>query len=317
MTVAPVMSAVLATDNLETADRTLACLRAQTIRDRLEIVLVSTSGEQLGIAPDELDGFAAHVLVEPEAPLSLPSGRAAGIRASRAALVFVAETHAFPHPTMAERLLAAIRPPWTTAVPGFCNANPDGAVSWSNLISDYGPWLDALPAGERPTCPPYNTVFQRSFAIEELERDEDAFAPGYDLVARLRAGSHHVFGEPAAQLDHVNVSLRRAWLGQRFVAGRSQAAVRLQHWTRLRRALYALGSPLLPFVLLGRCARPFAAARRVHRIPWLTAPALVAGVVAVAAGELTAFVAGGSPELQEAADEFELHKVAYTTTRDA
>jgi hypothetical protein len=317
VTVAPVMSAVLATDNLRTARRTLDCLRAQTIRDRLEIVLVSISGEPLGIAADELAGFAAHVLVEPATPLSLRLGRAAGIRAAQAPLVFVAETHAFPHPDMAERLLAAIRPPWTTAVPGFCNANPDGAVSWSNLISDYGPWLAALPSGERPTCPPYNTVFPRSFAIEELERDENAFAPGYDLVAGLRAGGHRIFGERAARLDHANVSLRRTWLGQRFVTGRSQAAVRLTGWTRYRRAVYALGSPLLPFVFLGRCARPLAAARRVHRIPWLTAPALVAGVVAVAAGELTAYVAGGSREVHETADEFELHKVAYTTTHDA
>ena len=311
------MSAVLATDRLETGSRTLECLRAQTIRDRLEIVLVSTSGEPLGVGPDELADFAAHVLIEPEAPLTLPSGRAAGIRAARAPLVFVAETHGFPHPEMAERLLAAIQPPWTAAVPGFCNANPDGAVSWSNLISDYGQWLDALPGGERPTCPPYNTIFQRSFAVEALERDENALAPGYDLVARLRAGGHRILGEPAAQLDHVNVSLPRTWLRQRFVAGRSQAAVRVRTWSPYRRAAYALGSPLLPFVLLGRCARPFVAARRAHPLPWLTAPALVAGVVAVAAGELTAFVAGGSPELHEAADEFELHKVAYTTTRDA
>lgn len=93
--------------------------------------------------------------------------------------------------------------------------------------------------------------------------------------------------------------------------------MRLEGWTRYRRAVYAFGSPLLPFVLLGRCAQPFAAARRAHRIPWLTAPALVAGIVAVAAGELTAYVAGGSPQVHEAADEFELHKVAYTTTRDA
>ena len=221
------MSAVLATDRLETAARTLACLRAQTIRDRLEIVLVSTSGEPLDIARDELAGFAGDVLVVPEKPVSLPFARAAGIRAARAPLVFVAETHGFPHPEMAERLVAAIRPPWTAAVPGFCNANPDGAVSWSNLISDYGQWLASLPGGERSTCPPYNTVFQRSFVAEELERDEYALAPGYDLVARLRAGGHRIYGEPAAQLDHVNVSHRRTWLPQRFVAGRSQAAVRV------------------------------------------------------------------------------------------
>jgi hypothetical protein len=312
-----VISVVLATDRLETASRTLECLCAQTIRDRIELVLVSTSGEPLGIAPDGLAGFARHVLIEPGIPLSLPAGRAAGLRAAQAPLVFVAETHGFPHPTMAERLIAALQHPWTTAVPGFCNANPDGPVSWSNLIGDYGPWLDALTHGERATCPPYNTVFQRSFAVDALERDENAFAPGYDLVARLRAGGHRIVGEPTAQLDHVNVSLRRAWLPQRFVAGRSQAAVRVRKWSLSRRAVYALGSPLLPFVLLGRCARPFVAARRSHRIPWLTAPALIAGVLAVAAGELTAFVAGGPHEVHEAADEYELHKVEYTTKRDA
>jgi hypothetical protein len=218
---------------------------------------------------------------------------------------------------MAELLLAAIRPPWTTVVPGFCNANPDGPVSWSNLISDYGPWLDALTRGGRATCPPYNTVFQRSFVLEALALDENALAPGYDLVARIHAGGNRIFGEPTARLDHVNVSLRRTWLPQRFVAGRSQAAVRARNWSFSRRAVYVLGSPLLPFVLLSRCARPFVAARRAHRIPWLSAPALVVGVVAVAAGELTAYVAGGTRELHEAADGYELHKVEYTAMRDA
>ena len=217
---------------------------------------------------------------------------------------------------MAERLVAALQPPWTAAVPGFCNANPDGAVSWSNLISDYGPWLAAMPGGELKTCPPYNTVFRRSFVVEALERDEEALAPGYDLVAMLRAGAPYLRCANRTTRPRQRVAppdLAASALPRRAIAGRGARA----ELASLRRAAYALGSPLLPFVLLGRCARPFSAARRVHRIPWLTAPALVAGVVVVAAGELTAFVAGGSPDVHEAADRFELHKVAYTTPRDA
>jgi hypothetical protein len=310
------MSVVVATDRFDTAARTLECLRLQTIRERLEIVLVSLSGKPLGVPPAALNCFACHVLIEPEARLTLPAGRATGVRAARAPLVCVAETHAFPHPDLAELLIGAAQTQRAAVVPGFCNANPDGAISWSNLIADYGPWLDALPRGRRKLCPPYNTLFRRAFAVEAAEGDESAFAPGYDLVARLHAQGYEIFSEPDARLDHVNVSLRRTWLTQRFIAGRSQAGVRAQRWSRSRRAAYALGSPLLPLVLLARCARPFVAARRAHRIPWLTAPALVAGVLAVAAGELTAFVAGGSPDVLEAADEFELHKVDYTR-RDA
>jgi hypothetical protein len=306
------VSVVLATDRLDTVARTLACLRKQTIRDRLELVLVSLSGEPIGVGPEEVGCFARHRLVEPGTPMHLAAGRAAGVRAAQAPLVYLGESHAFPHPDMLERLLASFTPPWTVVVSGFGNANPDGPLSWSNLIADYGPWLDNLPSGERKRCPPYSTLFARSFALRAVEQDEDAFAPGYDLVHALRAGGHRIFAQPAARLDHVNVSRREQWLRTRFTAGRSQAGVRVRSWPWWRRAVYALGAPLLPAVLLARSAQPFFAARRAHRLPRLTAPALAVGIVAIAAGELTAFVIGADGKTMKAADDIELHKVEYT-----
>ncbi len=312
MTRAADLSVVLATDRLETIARPLACLRAQTARHRLEVVLVSLSGEPLGVDLDELVDFAAYRLVEPPAAMSLPAGRAAGVRAAGAPFVLVGETHAFPHPDLAERLLDVLGPPWTAVISGFGSANPDGAISWSNLIADYGPWLDDLPGGEIDHCPPYNTAFERAFAVQVVERNQQAFAAGFDTVRELHAGGHRIFFQPAAKVDHVNVSIPEVWLRQRFVAGRAQAGIRTHGWTWRRRLVYALGSPLLPAVLVTRCVRPFIAARRAHQLPRLTAPALVVGVVATVAGELTTFVLGASPAAQERADDFELHKVEYT-----
>ena len=276
-------------------------------------MLVSLRGEPLGVDPARLDCFAGHRFVDPAAALSLASGRAAGVRAARGRYVHIGETHAFPRPDWAERLIGSFDERWTAIVSGHENANPEGPISWANLVADYGPWLAHLPAGEIASPPPYNTAFERSFALQAV--DLDAFNPGFDLTALLRKGGHRVLFQPAARVDHVNVSLASPWLSQRFTSARAHAGRRSRTWSRTRRFAYALGAPLIPFVLAARLARPLRAAERAWRLPRLTAPAMLVGLVARACGECTAFVTGERAEVARKADEFELYKVRYTRMR--
>jgi hypothetical protein len=200
-------------------------------------------------------------------------------------------------------------------VSGLENANADGAISWANLLIDYGPWLAHLPAGEIGSTPPYNTAFERSFALHALELSEDAFAAGYDLEALLRDGGHRVLFQPAARIDHVNVSSASPWLGQRYTAARARAGLRSRDWPRSRRLGYALAAPLIPAILAARLAKPLLAAERARELPRLTAPAMLLGLAAAACGELTAFITGERPEIVRRADEFELNKVRYSGMR--
>src|SRR5256885_5695676 len=143
---AAALSVVLATKDAEMIGRGLAALCAQTARGRIEVVLVSLSGETLHVDPRRLDGFAGHRLVEPGVAVSLAVGRAMGVRAARARYVHIGETHAFPQPDWAERIIESLDETWTAIVSGLENANADGAISWANLLTDYGPWLAHLPA---------------------------------------------------------------------------------------------------------------------------------------------------------------------------
>ncbi len=270
------LSVVLATEDVETIERGLASLRAQTARGRIEVVLVSLSGEALRVDGGRLDGFAAHRLVEPGVALSLAAGRAMGVRAARARYVHIGETHAFPHPDWAERIIESLDETWTAIVSGLENANADGAISWANLLNDYGPWLAHLPGGEIDSTPPYNTAFERSFALQAVGLSEDAFSGGFDLTALLREGGHRVLFQPAARIDHVNVALGSHWLGQRYTAARARAGRRSRDWPWARRAAYALAAPLIPVILAARLARPLMAAERARRLPRLTAPAMLA-----------------------------------------
>ncbi len=57
----PEMSVVLVTPgSYETLGKTIQSLRAQTVRQRLEIVIVAPSADELGLDPSELKDFLHH-----------------------------------------------------------------------------------------------------------------------------------------------------------------------------------------------------------------------------------------------------------------
>ncbi len=162
----PRMSVVLVTDDYDSISPVLDRLVRQTAREHLEVVVVTPSPEQIPAAAANLQGFAAVQVLQHGPPLDLGDGRAAGVRAASAALVFIGETHSYPHPQLAQTLIDAHAGPWAAVVPGFGIANPDSVLSWAGFLSDYGPWLEGLPAEEITYAPNYNASYRRSVLLE-------------------------------------------------------------------------------------------------------------------------------------------------------
>lgn len=310
----PALSVVLVTDRYETVRRVLARLREQTARDRVEVVIVGPSREALGPAPPELEGFAAVQVVEGSISPLAPA-RAAGVRAARAAIVFMGETHTYPHLEWAETLIRAHAGPWAAVVPGLGNANPDGPISWANLLFDYGPWLAGLPAGEVRAVPTYNTAYKRARLLEQGERLEGLLTNGDALILRLREDGGRFYFEPAARLDHANVSQPAHWLAERYHGGRLRAASRMENWPRLRRLAYVCASPLIPAVVLARLWKPAALLLRQGRLAQGVLPLLVVSAIVSAVGEVVGYAFGEGASAESRMAEYELHKVRYTTSR--
>ena len=311
----PALSVVLATDELATIARGLAALRAQTARDKLELVLVSLAAEPLGAGSADLSAFACHQVVEPGTTISLAAGRALGVRAARAPYIHVGETHAFPHPDWAARIIDSLSEQWTVVVSGLVNANPEGAISWANLLIDYAPWLADVTAGEIARTPPYNAAFEVGFARSAVDLSGDVFSPGYDLTALVRSRRGRILFVPTAKVEHVNVSLASYWLAQRYTVARARAGFRSRSWSWARRAVYVATAPLIPVVLAARLARPARATMRARRLPALTLPAILVGLVASVCGEVAAFVSGPSAAVERRAELMEIHKLRYTRMR--
>ena len=159
-------------------------------------MLVSLSGEPLAVEAEDLQVFASRLIVVPETPLTLAEGRAAGVRAAGAPFVHIGETHAFPRPDWAAALIASLGGEWAAVVSGLGNANPRSVISWSNLIVDYGPWLDAPPGRRDHARPALQHRLRARFALAALARGDDVFSPSFDVSALLRSEGHRICSSP-------------------------------------------------------------------------------------------------------------------------
>ena len=298
---APELSVVMPADSYATIRHVLRSYRAQTACARLELVIVVPAAEGFELPAAAAAGFCG-VRVVPAGSPSVPHARAYGVRVAAAPVVLLAETHAFPEAGFAEALIAAHRGPWAVVGPAMCNANPRSAISWSNLLMDYGPWVNSRQRGTMDDVPANNGSYKRDVLLEYGASLDRMLESWQVLNADLHARGHELFLESAARTYHLNVSRPCGWPRERVAAGRLFAAMRSRSWPWHRRLLYVAAAPLIPAVRLRRVV-PYARASRDpgERRPRLLLPVLAIGLVFSAIGELLgyAFGPGGAAVIVE------------------
>lgn len=304
------MSIVLASDSAATLRPVIEHLH--TTGEKFEVIVVVPSSDVKQIA-----SFASSdstIVVGVESGLPLIFSRAVGIKAATCPFVFIGETHSFPQRGMLGALLATHALGFTAAVPAFENANPDGAVSWAGFITGYASFTAGINARELQACPAVNVSYRRSFLLGLGNELDFALSSGGDMVARLKAGGHRIGFEPAARVAHANNSFLVPWLRQRYLAGRVIGGSRSKSWSGARRAIHALTSPLILFVLLARHREGIRRTMRRNRLPIVAIPTLILGSALQAAGEMVSYVAKSSSRADMLFDELEIQMLAYTRT---
>jgi len=301
------MSVVLVADTFETIRRTVEHLRSQSLANRLQLVIATTSEDGLALDAEACGSFHS-VRVVPVGSLDvLTAPRAAGLRAAEAPIVLVGETHSFPEPRALEAVLERHDEPWAVVGMVIRNGNPGSAISWANVLMDYGSQLEGAPGGEVPRIASHNGAYKRE-ALEALGAELERFVGAGDVLNdELVARGGRLYLEERARTAHFNVSRYASWWRERVAAGRAFAGYRARGWPASKRAAYACGSPLIPVVRLLRI-------RAFVRLTSLTGrervrmyPTLVTGLCLSAFGELVGYVAGiGSGERTVSA--MELHR---------
>ncbi|MEO8575719.1 MAG: glycosyltransferase [Gemmatimonadales bacterium] len=174
----PLLSAILATDTIERVERVIQSLAEQTVAKRIELILVIISRIDSSRQETIQRAFHSIRVIQVESIVPLSAARAKGVRVALAPFIFIAETHAYPDPSLAEKLIDALSGEWSLAVPGFRNANPHSGLSWAGFLSDYGAWSQNLEGGEIFRPPSHDAAFRRSVLLESGDRLEKALTFG-------------------------------------------------------------------------------------------------------------------------------------------
>lgn len=267
-------------------------LRAQTIRDRIELILVGSTPEVFAVDESSLEGFwGSRVLhVGPIQSLNVP--RAAGVRVARAPVVALTEDHCFPDPKWAEALVRAHRGPWAAVGPTVVIANPRLYMSWANHLVQYLPWVQKTPSGAVADLPGHNSSYKRDVLLAFDEELETIFTAEAWLHAELRRRGYQLYLEASAVTYHVYITRLRPYVRENYYIGRQFAANRSRRWSAAQGWLFAAASPLLPLLRLSRIGR------RMVELGWFAdlvpgaIPWMCLGLGVSAAGEMMGYAFG-------------------------
>lgn len=310
------MSVVLITpDRYGTIRETIRHLRAQTVKDRLEIVIVAPSREQLGLSEAELEDFLQFRVVEVGTIRSLGQAMAAGVRQACASVVVFGEDHCYPEPGWAVALVEAHRRGWDVVGPVMGNANPQSLTSWASFFAGLGRWAEPAVAGETDDLPPHNSSYKRTMLLDYGPALEAMLEVESLLHQDLRAKGQRLYWEPAAKVRHVSYTSLLSLMQAEFHYGRLFAATRMRRWSLLRRLMYTIGGPLIPLVRLRRVLREIWRAGHQRQLLPGVLPALIVILASNAVGEMCGYAFGAGNAFQQRCT-FDLDRYRHLAKRD-
>lgn len=312
----PAISVILATPGpAGTIAATLDALRAQTISNRLELVVVVESKDRLALDPVMVAGFYGVQVVEVGVIRSIAHADAHGVRAASAPIIVFAEDHAFPEPTWAWALLEAHRGPWAAVGPLMLNANPGTAVSCADLLLGYGPWLDPAKCGERSHLAGHNSSYKRRSLLEYGSTLEEMLTSETLLQWDMTKKGLRLYQSGAVRTRHTNFSLITPFAVASFSNGRAFGAARSLHWSIGRRAVFALASPLIPAVRFSKIIRETKASPALRNTMRRALPALALGLLLDGLGQMLGYALGPGSSARRL-KKVEFNRAANITAKD-
>jgi hypothetical protein len=307
---AALSAVVVIPDIYETVKKTISYLKAQTAADKVEIVFVGPSTQQLELDTSDLTNFHSWQYIGVPKVITICRSYCVGIRSARSPIVILAEDHSFAEAHWAELLIKDHEENWAVVGPSIRNANPESLVSRADFYQAFSAWAYPSERKAMESLPAHNSSYKRDILIQFDSQLEDLMEAEYLLHRLLRSRGYNLLLEGGTYTAHVNFvstfSSWSYWFQKRFYAGRQYSSTWSRSWPLTRRAIFALATPLIPFIRLARIIK------QVYRLEkpgiWLIiVPIMLSGLAAESCGHLYGYI-GGVGNWLENLPKYEFHR---------
>lgn len=318
-TTARLSALLISQDSIDRLQTTLHYLAAQTVRDRIELVFVTASRAGFGHEALDLTAFAGVQVVEIGILQTREAAYATAVQAASAPLVVLMEDHCWPEPGWAEALLAAHDEGektggYAAVGPLIINANPENAVSWAHMVLGFGPYLSRHDSGLMPRIPAHNSCYRREILLAQGNGLANLLTVEVLLHDTLTHAGQRLYLATGARTHHVNMSRPELLFSSQLDCARTFGARRSARWPLWKRAVYCLGSPLIPFVLFSRMAPDLARAVPARQRMGVGIT-LFLTLCVVGLGEFLGYARGAGNSRQRMMS-YELDRFRFVTERD-
>ncbi len=304
----PEISVIIVTpDSFETIRRTVEHLKRQSVKDKIELVIVTLSTDSLRVDRKELGCFHNYQIVNSPNTLSLGKALAVGARSASAPIIVFTEDHVIPHNLWAEALVQSHQNNWAAVGPVVYNANPEDSIGWADIILGYSSWLYPNDGGEMSHLPGHNSSYKRDILIEYGEDLEKLLEAESVLHWDLILKGYKLYLEPSAKIYHLNFGMLSSFVKVNYHMSRMFAGTRSKSWSNVRRILFILGSPLIPFVRFYSISQNYSGFFNLLKSKPQVFPILALGLITSSTGEMMGYLFGMGNSAQKAF-EFHFHR---------
>ena len=164
-------------------------------------------------------------------------------------------------------------------------------TDWAAYFCEYGQFMKPLAAGAVEVLPGNDIAFKRDVLKKHPQFVENEFWKTY-LCQQLQTEGIELISAPSMLVYYSKSFEFLPFLVRRFHHGRCFAGMRIKSETVFKRALYAVGTIVLPFVFFIRTITPVLQKRRFVREFILALPISVLAILLWSIGETCGYLAG-------------------------
>ncbi len=287
---------IVSVSSLPSIDECLQALERQRSDFDAEIILVHYS--ENGSSEHITKNFPRVKLIQLSERLGIPQLRALGMSHSTGDIIAITEDCCIPRENWFEEIIKAHQSGYDAVGGAIENGSTNSIVNWAVYLCEYSHMMLPIPSGEVGGIAGNNSSYKR----ETLDKVDESIKRNYwefFLHQELRKTDVKLLSVPAIVVVKKKEFTFLYFLTQRFHFSRSFAGMRSRLISPSRRALSALFSPALPFLMTWRIAQQVFQRKKFYKEFLFSLPLLAIFMVSYAAGEFTGYTFGSGKSLEK------------------